>query len=109
MTQQNNAEVSAKEAHDLWKRGAIKLLDVRGKEERQLARIEGVPMVDQDLSREIIGKWPKDTPIVLHCHHGIRSLDAASYFTAQGFTNVKSLTGGIDAWSNEVDPSVPKY
>ena len=102
-------EITVKEAHDLWKQGTIKLLDVRGEDERRLAKIEGVPMIDQALAQEIVEKWPKDTPIVLHCHHGIRSLDAAAFFYDKGFTNVKSLSGGIDAWSREVDKSVPHY
>ena len=102
-------EISARDAAELWKKKVIKLLDVRGEEERALAKIEGVPMVGQELAQEIIAKWPKDTPMVLHCHHGIRSLDAASYFIGHGFTDVKSLTGGIDAWSKEVDANIPKY
>ena len=73
-------EISVREAHDLWKKGSVKLLDVRGEDERRIAAIEGVPTIDQALADEIVGKWPKDTPIVLHCHHGIRSLDAASFF-----------------------------
>ena len=52
---------------------------------------------------------PKDTTIVFHCHSGARSLDAAAYFIGHGFTDVKSMTGGINAWSEQVDPSVPKY
>ena len=102
-------EISVKEAFPLWKKGSIRLLDVRGEAERQLAKIEGVPMVDEALVQEIISKWPKDAPIVLHCHHGIRSLDAAEYLIGQGFTNVRSLQGGIDAWSREADKSVPRY
>ncbi len=102
-------EISAKETAELWKKGEIKLLDVRGEDERQLAKIEEVPMIDQELAQKIIAEWPKDTAIVIHCHHGIRSMDAASYFIREGFSNVKSLTGGIDAWSCEVDPSIPRY
>jgi Rhodanese-like domain len=52
---------------------------------------------------------PKDTPVVFHCHHGQRSLDAASYLAGHGFKNARSLTGGIEAWSIEVDASVPRY
>ncbi|MBO0862615.1 MAG: rhodanese, partial [Chloracidobacterium sp.] len=51
----------------------------------------------------------KDEPIILHCHHGTRSDRACQYLAAQGFTNVKNLTGGIDEWSLNVDPSVPRY
>ncbi len=102
-------EITAREAAELWKKGAIKLLDVRGEDERQLAKIEGVPMVDMELARKIIAEWPKDAAIVIHCHHGIRSLDAASYFMREGFSNVKSMAGGIDAWSSDVDSTVPRY
>ena len=102
-------QITAKDAAELWKRGEVKLLDVRGEEERSLASIEGVPMIDQKMVREILDTWPKDTPIVFHCHHGIRSLDAATYFLGYGFTNVRSMAGGIDAWSGEVDSTVPRY
>ena len=51
----------------------------------------------------------KDARIVVYCHHGIRSLSAAGYLQRLGFINVKSLAGGIDAWSCEIDPNVPRY
>ena len=54
-------------------------------------------------------RLPKDTPIVFYCHLGQRSLDAASYFAGHGFTDLRSMTGGIEAWSLQVDPSVPRY
>lgn len=54
-------------------------------------------------------RWPKPTPIVFYCHHGQRSLDAASYFAGHGFTKVRSMTGRLDAWSAEVDRSVSRY
>ncbi|HZN11235.1 MAG TPA: rhodanese-like domain-containing protein, partial [Blastocatellia bacterium] len=47
--------------------------------------------------------------IVLHCHHGMRSEQASAFLARQGFTNVKNMIGGIDAWSARVDPSVPRY
>ena len=51
----------------------------------------------------------KDTPLVFYCHHGPRSQQAADFFCSHGFRNVYNLDGGIDAWSAEVDPSVPRY
>jgi rhodanese-related sulfurtransferase len=54
-------------------------------------------------------QWPKDTLIVVHCHVGEQSLAAASFLIDRGFTNVRSLAGGIDAWSKQVDPTVPRY
>jgi len=56
-----------------------------------------------------IEKLPKDTRIVFHCHHGGRSQAAAEHFAGLGFTNLHNLAGGIDAWSREIDPSVPRY
>ena len=58
---------------------------------------------------EVVMRWPKDAPIVFYCHLGSRSLDAASYYAGHRFSEVRSMTGGIDAWSVEVDPSVPRY
>jgi rhodanese-related sulfurtransferase len=85
-----------------------KLIDVRMPEEMKLARIEGAVPMTEELAREIMS-WPKDTPMVFHCHVGARSMDAASYFAGHGYTQVRSLTGGIDAWSQAVDPSIPRY
>jgi len=90
-------------------RGDIKLLDVRTPEEHAIARIAEATLIDQDVAQEIIETWPKDTAIVTLCHHGIRSLDAAAYLKGHGFQNVKSMIGGIDAWSVQVDTSVVRY
>jgi rhodanese-related sulfurtransferase len=87
----------------------FKLLDVRSPEEWQLAHLAEAQLVTQELAVEILQQWPKDTPIVILCHSGIRSLDAAAYLSSHGFTNVRSMTGGIEAWSAEIDPSVPRY
>ena len=51
----------------------------------------------------------KATPIAFHCHHGGRSQNAAEHFLSKGFKNVYNLAGGIDAWSRDVDPKVPRY
>ena len=91
------------------KGGEIKLLDVRSPEEYEITNIPGSTLVDGNLAQEIVESWPKDTAIVTLCHHGIRSLDAAAYIKGHGFQNVKSMKGGIDAWSIQVDPSVARY
>lgn len=85
-----------------------RLVDVRTPEEWELARIPGATLITKELTEEMM-RWPQDAPIVFYCHLGSRSLDAASYFAGHGFTNVRSMTGGIDAWSLEVDLSVPRY
>lgn len=87
----------------------VKLLDVREESERDTASIEGSRLMDQTLAQEMMSAWPKDTQIVFFCHHGNRSLDAAAYFAGHGFKNAKSMAGGIDAWSCEVDSKVPRY
>lgn len=86
----------------------LRLVDVRTPEEWELARIPGAMLIAEELAQEMM-RWPKDTPMVFHCHLGSRSLDAAAYFAGHGFTNVRSLAGGINAWSIEVDESIPRY
>jgi rhodanese-related sulfurtransferase len=56
-----------------------------------------------------LAQLPKDRPIACLCHHGMRSLQVANYLAQNGFSHVVNLQGGIDAWSHEVDPSVPRY
>ncbi len=108
--QDDTLQMSAEElARALRSGAAIHLLDVRTPEEHAIARIEGARLVTGALAQEIVEQWPKDAPIVVHCHVGQRSLEAAAFLIDHGFTNVKSLTGGIDAWSLRVDPTVPRY
>jgi rhodanese-related sulfurtransferase len=84
------------------------VIDVRTSEEWNLANIKDAQLVNEELTQKMM-KWPRNTAIVFFCHHGQRSLDAVSYFAGHGFTNVKSMTGGIDVWSLDIDPSVPRY
>ncbi len=88
--------------------GPVHLYDVRSPQEREIARIEGATLLDMHARDQILA-LDRDTPLVFHCHHGGRSQQAAEYFLGQGFTKVANLRGGIDAWSVEVDPSVPRY
>ena len=86
-----------------------RLIDVREPEEQSIAQINGCHPATPDLVQEMMANWTKDTPIVTYCHHGVRSLNAASYFIGHGFTNVRSLTGGIDAWAEQIEPSMARY
>ena len=86
----------------------LHLFDVRTPEEHRKARIAGATLVDARVAAEI-EELPRDARIVFHCHHGGRSQAAAEHFAALGFRNVCNLAGGIDAWSREIDPSVPRY
>jgi rhodanese-related sulfurtransferase len=101
--------ISPEEVSKALKDGnAPKLIDVRSPKEWEMSHIEGSQLIDEDLAQRIYS-WPKDTAIVFLCHTGQRSMDAAAYFAGHGFANVKSLEGGIDAWSRKVDPKVPRY
>jgi rhodanese-related sulfurtransferase len=106
---EKDLETTPRETVELLKAGKIKLLDVRTPEEYAIAKVEGSILVDQSVAQEIMQTWPKDTQIVTICHHGVRSLDAAAYLRGHGFANTKSMMGGIDAWSSQIDPSVPRY
>jgi monothiol glutaredoxin len=88
--------------------GAFELLDVRTPEERATASIPDAVLLSEDVARRLEA-LPRETMLVFHCHHGGRSQAAAEHFAAQGFTNVWNVTGGIDAWSQEIDPAVPRY
>ncbi len=102
-------KISPKEVAEALKNGhKPRLIDVRAPEEYELAHIEGSQLITEGLAQEIY-TWPKDTSIVFFCHHGNRSMDAAAYFAGHGFTHAKSMVGGIDAWSQDVDSKVPRY
>ncbi|MDX1379957.1 MAG: Grx4 family monothiol glutaredoxin [Xanthomonadales bacterium] len=88
--------------------GELMLVDVRGEEERAKASIDGAVPLDQDFLRRM-EDLPKDTAIAFVCHTGNRSQGAAEHFRKEGFTNVANVSGGINAWSLEADPSVPQY
>lgn len=102
-------QIGAKELKAALDRGEIKeLFDVRTPKERATASIEGSKLLD-DATMSYLEGLPKDTPIAFHCHHGGRSQNAAQHFLGKGFTRVYNLAGGIDAWSQQVDPKVPRY
>lgn len=84
------------------------LIDVRSPEERELAAIEGSRLLDRNTTAEL-EKLPADRRIIFYCHTGQRSQVAAQAFASNGHANVYNLMGGIDAWSTEIDPQVPRY
>ncbi len=87
---------------------ALELLDVRTPEERAMASIQGSLLLTEQVTRRLEA-MPRDAMLVFQCHHGGRSQAAAEHFASLGFRNVWNLTGGIDAWSREIDPEVPRY
>ena len=102
-------QLSAPDLKTLLESGAaIERVDVRTEDECAVAAIDGFRLLDQAYHDALL-LLDRNAPIVFQCHHGIRSHAAARHFLAQGFTNVCNLVGGIEAWSVQIDPSVPRY
>jgi rhodanese-related sulfurtransferase len=89
---------------------APKVVDVREPWEYETAHIEGSLLIPMgDVPSRAHRELDPDEPIVVLCHAGVRSMNVTVWLRGQGFEHVQSLRGGIDAWSREVDPSVPRY
>jgi adenylyltransferase/sulfurtransferase len=88
---------------------AIKIIDVREPDEYQIAHIGGVPLMPLSSLPQRFTELDPNQAIYVHCKSGIRSLKAVRFLKEQGFKYAKSVKGGIDAWSDEVDHNVPKY
>lgn len=102
-------QLSALELKTMRERGdQFELVDVRTPEERATACIDGSRLLDAEYHKVLL-RLDHDTPLVFQCHHGVRSQAAAEYFVQAGFRKVFNLRGGIDAWSQLVDPHVPRY
>jgi len=87
----------------------IRLLDLRTREEWEAVHLPDAEFVSQELIQQLMGPQGQEGLLVFYDHSGASSLDAAAYFAGHGFNNAKFMRGGIDAWSREVDPSVPRY
>jgi rhodanese-related sulfurtransferase len=103
-------QIEPRELSDRIARGKkIYLLDVRTREEWEAVKLADSHLFTQELMQEILAKESRNDLFVIYDHKGARSMDAAAFFQGHGFDNVKSLRGGIDAWSAEVDPALPRY
>lgn len=105
-------EISAIETAALRASGPLLLLDCREPDEHATTRIEGAELLPLSTwSTAYPEAFPadKESRIIIHCHHGMRSLRATRFLRQQGYTAVQSMAGGIEAWSLEVDPTVPRY
>lgn len=85
-----------------------RLLDVRNQWEHDISRIEGDVLIPLDTLVRRLGEIDRRDRLIVYCHHGRRSLIAVQYLKQEGFDAV-SMAGGIDRWSAEVDPSIPRY
>ena len=89
-------------------KGEVTLYDVRTPQEREIASIEGAVALDR-AGMEALAALDRSTPVAFLCHHGMRSQQAAEYYLRQGFTKVFNVSGGIDAWSLNIDSGVARY
>lgn len=96
---------------DEWRKqdATVRLVDVRSREEFEAVHIEGSVLLSQDVMRQVMADGTNTKPLVIIDHQGKQGLDAAAYFMGHGLQNVRCLRGGIDAWSQEVDPKVRRY
>lgn len=85
------------------------LLDIRSPEEWEIVHLEGSQLLTQELLDSLLQEENLDQPLLFICHHGMRSADAARFFASEGFQKIYNITGGIDRWAVEVDPSLPRY
>ena len=103
-------QISPQELAELMKTSStVRVLDARTREEHEAVKIPGSTLMTQEVVQTAFNSWPKDTPIILYDHTGSRSMDAAAYFLGHGFTGTQCLAGGIDAYSREIDPKLPRY
>ncbi|MGA2048500.1 MAG: rhodanese-like domain-containing protein [Terracidiphilus sp.] len=103
-------EISPTEAASLIAEGKAKLIDVREPWEFATAHVQGsVDMPMGDVPARAHQELDPEERLVVMCHHGMRSMNVTVWLRNQGFEQVQSLRGGIDAWSAEVDPAVPRY
>ena len=101
--------IEPREVHEMMQKGVkFFLLDCREPGEYETARIEGATLIPMRQIPQKVGGIPQDRPVVVYCHSGMRSLNAASWLKQQG-VNALSMDGGIDRWSAEIDPQVPRY
>ena len=102
--------ISPAELDERMKRGdTLLLIDVREPDEYALARIEGARLLPLSLFPDWAETLDHEEEIVFMCHHGIRSAQVCAFLARQGYDKLYNLAGGIDAWSHDVDSSVPTY
>jgi rhodanese-related sulfurtransferase len=103
-------EISPADAAALIREQKARLIDVREPAELVAASVSGaVAMPMGDVPARAHQELDPDERLVVLCHHGVRSLNVTVWLRNQGFAKVQSVRGGIDAWSRELDPSVPRY
>ncbi|MET0261665.1 MAG: rhodanese-like domain-containing protein [Rariglobus sp.] len=111
MSESYPLELSVQETKRLLdeKAADVVLIDVREPFELETCRIAGAQHIPMRQIPEHVGTLPKDKHLLIHCHHGGRSLRVTQFLRANGYDAVSNVAGGIEAWSLEIDPTVPRY
>jgi rhodanese-related sulfurtransferase len=105
-----NYEITPQELHQLRESSEqLIVLDVREPWERQAASIVGSQHIAMADVPSRVQELDPEQHIVVYCHHGVRSLSVTDWLRKQGYDNTQSMAGGIDRWSLEIDPKVPRY
>src|SRR5579863_7538224 len=105
-------EITPVEVKGLLDRGfPLRLIDVREPAEHDICHIEGASLIPMRTVPDHLAELDDDseTEVIVFCHHGVRSLSVVDWLRRQGLANCRSMSGGIDLWSLQVDPSVPRY
>jgi len=106
----DDMQISVQEVNERIARGEkLFLVDVREQWEYDLCRIAGAKLIPLGTLPANLNTLLDADEVICYCHHGIRSLDAAVWLRQQGVESAKSMAGGIERWSVEVDPNVPRY
>jgi len=106
----DDMQISTKEVNERVRRGdKLLLVDVREQWEYDLAKIPGAKLIPLGTLPANLNALLDADEVICYCHHGMRSLDAAVWLRQQGVESAKSMAGGIERWSVEVDPQVPRY
>jgi rhodanese-related sulfurtransferase len=102
-------EISAKEVKERLDRGEkLLLVDVREPREHAICHIEGAVLIPMGSIPANLQQLDVDEDVICFCHHGVRSFDVANWLRTQG-VRAKSMAGGIERWSTDIDPTVPRY
>jgi rhodanese-related sulfurtransferase len=106
----SDLEITPQEVKARLDRGEkLMLVDVREPWEHAQCRIDGAELIPMGTIPANLQKLDSDEDVIFYCHHGMRSLDVANWLRAQGVAHAKSMAGGIDRWSAEIDAKVPRY
>jgi rhodanese-related sulfurtransferase len=106
----DDLQITAKEVNERIVRGEkLFIVDVREPWEHDLCRIPGARLIPLGMLPANLNALLDAEDVICYCHHGMRSLDAAAWLRKQGVESARSLAGGIERWSVEIDPKVPRY